>query len=162
MNREALRELFDYTTFTWAALGESVRSLPAEAFAQPVEGSGWPSLRNALFHIAAAWDGWICEQTGNELKEVEREDMTTWDELDAIRSTIRPLLRQIIDETPDEAFDTPGPAVSGRPGSAPSEIIAHILLHERGHHGDLSTLLHALGANSSSTDYLVYVFANKR
>lgn len=64
MNRDALRELFDYTTFTWATYGNIVRSLPNHAFAQGVEGSGWPSLRDVLFHIAAGWDDWICELTG--------------------------------------------------------------------------------------------------
>jgi uncharacterized damage-inducible protein DinB len=154
MNRDALRELFDYTTFTWEGYRASVRSLSDKTFTQAVDGSGWPSLRNALFHIVAAWDGWICDQAGTELKEVEQEDVKTWDEMDAIRSTMRPLLRRIIDETPDDGFDaTP---TSGVP-SAPSDIIAHILLHERGHHGDISTLLSGLGVTHPQTDYLVFV-----
>jgi uncharacterized damage-inducible protein DinB len=71
VDRDTLRELFDYTTFTWASYGKSARSLPDEAFTQSVEGSGWPSLRDALFHIAGAWDGWIYEQSGEALPDIE-------------------------------------------------------------------------------------------
>jgi uncharacterized damage-inducible protein DinB len=126
---------------------------------QPVEGSGWPSLKNALFHIVAAWDGWICEQTGTAFEDVGPEEITTWDELDAMRSNLRPLLRRIIDETPDERFEASQGEVRGRPGASPRDIVAHILLHERAHHGDVSTLFSALDLTLPPSDYLVFVFA---
>ena len=81
------------------------------------------------------------------------------DEVDALMALFS---ARIIDETPDERFDTRGTDASGRPRGAPSEIIAHILLHERGHHGDISTLLDAFGVSLPPTDYLVYAFVGKR
>lgn len=162
MNREALRELFDYTTFTWASYGVAMRTLPSDAFVRPIEGSGWASLRQPLFHIAAAWDEWICERIGADPQTVESADVRTWDEMEAIRSRMRPLLRRIIDETPDDEFNAPKPGVAGGPGRAPSEVIAHILLHERGHHGDVTTLLSALGAEVPMSDYLVFAFFRDR
>jgi uncharacterized damage-inducible protein DinB len=162
MDRDALRELFDYTTFTWASYGNSVRALPAGAFTEAVGGSGWPALRDALFHIATAWDEWVCEQTGVAFEPRERDTVTTWEELDAVRTPLRASLRGIIDDTPDDRMSATVPGIPGGPGRAPGDVIAHILLHERGHHGDVTTLLSALGAEPPLMDYLVYVFFRDR
>jgi uncharacterized damage-inducible protein DinB len=158
-DRAALRELFDYTTFTWSAYADAMRGVSQEDFARAVDGSGWPSLRQALFHIAAAWDGWICTQSGSGETIDESYRPETWAELQAYRNRMRPLLLRIIDEMPDEQFDAPLPGVAGGPGRPPREVVAHILLHERGHHGDISTLLSALGVPPPKVDYLVFVFS---
>jgi uncharacterized damage-inducible protein DinB len=159
-----LRELFNYTTFTWATYGKMVRRLEPGDFARPVEGSGWPALRNALFHIASAWDGWIHEfaATGETVDENYRAE--TWEETDASRQRIRELLRRIIEETPDEKMAAPWMPIvpGGEPEMTPADIIAHILLHERGHHGDVSTLFHALGVELPGMDYMTYVFFRNR
>jgi len=160
MNRDALLELFDYTTFTWATYGKAMQQLPPDAFLRPIEGSGWASLRQPLFHIAAGWDEWICELTGAEPQTIESADVTTWEELEAIRSKMRPLLLRIIEETPDEELHSTTDVTVG--GRSRSDIIAHILLHERGHHGDVSTLLSALGAEVPMSDYLVYAWFRDR
>ena len=166
-NREALRELFDYTTFTWSVYGRLVGSMPPEDFTRPVEGSGWPTLHAALFHIASAWDGWLFERFGIEDTPLERADATTWDAVQAYRERLRTLLRRAIDETPDDDLFTPSmpivrnpaPGVSGGDLLAsPGEVITHLLLHERGHHGDISTLMSALGVAPPGIDYLTYVF----
>jgi uncharacterized damage-inducible protein DinB len=166
LNREALRELCDYTDFTWAAYANAVRALPPGAFTQPVEGSGWPSLHLALFHIAAAWDGWICARAGVPLTTSQPADVTSWEQLEAIRGALRPPLRRIIEETPDDALHAPTQTMSPGTPAERSESIAgvaaHILLHERGHHGDVTTLLHALGGQPPNVDYLVYAFFRSR
>jgi uncharacterized damage-inducible protein DinB len=164
VDREPLRELFDFTTFTWTSYGRSVRGLAPSDLTRPVEGSGWPALRNALFHIASAWDGWICEQAGVPLEEVEAADVADWSELDRVRQKNRAMLRDIIERSTDAALQER--TLSIVPGEPPEmthgEIIAHILLHERGHHGDVSTLLSALGAESPGIDYMTYVFFRNR
>jgi uncharacterized damage-inducible protein DinB len=163
VDRDTLRELFDYTTFTWASYGRTVRALPEGALLQPVERSGWPALRNALFHIAGGWDGWIHEQSGKTLPDIEVTDMTDWARLDAMRQTNRTMLEAIIDRSSEESLAEPvlgyfnGPSELTR-----AEIITHILLHERGHHGDVSTLLSALGAEPPGIDYMTYVFFRNR
>jgi uncharacterized damage-inducible protein DinB len=160
MNRDALLELFDYTTFTWATYGVAMQQLPPDAFVRTIEGSGWTSLKQPLFHIAAGWDEWICELTGAEPQTIECADVATWEELKAIRSKMRPLLLRIIEETPDEELHSTTDATVG--GRSRSDIIAHILLHERGHHGDVTTLLSALGAEVPMSDYLVYAWFRDR
>jgi uncharacterized damage-inducible protein DinB len=163
MDRDTLRELFDYTTFTWASYGRSVRSLAPGDLTRPVDGSGWPALRNALFHIASAWDGWMCEQSGVALEEIEAADVADWAALEAVRQKNRGMLQAIIDRPEGELDELIlSIAPDGPPEMTRGEIIAHILLHERGHHGDVSTLLSALGAETPGIDYMTYVFFRNR
>ena len=46
--------------------------------------------------------------------------------------------------------------------TSPTAILSHILLHERGHHGDVTTLLSQLGARVPQTDYLTYEYFRQR
>jgi uncharacterized damage-inducible protein DinB len=164
LDREALRELFDYTTFTWASYSKAMRNVAAEDYARPMEGSGWPALRNALFHIASAWDRWICEFSGSGEVVDEAYRPETWEETDAYRQRMRARLRGIIEDTADGRLQAPWmPIVAGgEPEMTPADIIAHILLHERGHHGDVSTLLQSAGVTLPGIDYMTYVFFKKR
>jgi uncharacterized damage-inducible protein DinB len=163
-DRQALRELFDYTTFTWASYAKVASKLPAEALTREIDGSGWPALRSALFHIASAWDGWISEFSASGETVDESYQPETWAEIDRYRQRMRPMLRRIIDETAEERLHTPWLAIvpGGEAEMTPAEIIVHVLLHERGHHGDVSTLFHALGAPLPGIDYMTYaVFRNR-
>jgi uncharacterized damage-inducible protein DinB len=129
-----------------------------------VEGSSWPALRNVLFHIASAWDAWICEQSGVPLEETEAADVADWAALDDVRQKNRGMLEAIIQRASDaDLGERIHSIVRGQPAEMTrGEIIAHILLHERGHHGDVSTLLSALGAEPPGIDYMTYVFFRNR
>jgi len=166
-DRQTLNELFDYTTFTWETYARTARSLPPDALARPVEGSGWPALRDVLFHVAAAWDGWLRDRLGlHDPLDASPERVTAWSDLDVHRQRTRGWLRRIIDETADGGLhDATQPMFEGTPAEmrvSAAEILAHILLHERGHHGDITTLLARLGATPPSIDYLTYVFFKQR
>lgn len=43
-----------------------------------------------------------------------------------------------------------------------AEVLAHILLYERSHHGDINALLERAGAELRASDYLVYVYFRDR
>jgi uncharacterized damage-inducible protein DinB len=166
-DRPSLIDLYDYTTFTWAAYGRAVATLPQEKLAEPIPGSGWQSLRHLLFHIALAWDGWLVERLGlNEPLDATPEAITSWDDVGEHRQRARGWLRRVIAETPDEELSAPSLVFSaGTPTetrASVADVIAHILLHERGHHGDVTTLLHTLGATPPSVDYLVYLYFKQR
>ena len=166
MDRASLRELFDYTTFTWASYANAVRALPPGALTRPIDGSGWGELRTPLFHVASAWDEWLRERTGvaDALSETP-EPMTSWGEIDAVRQRNRAWLRRILDETPDETFDAEETVWQGTPAemrASVAQVVAHILLHERGHHGDISTLIAQLGGTPPAVDYLVYRWFRQR
>jgi uncharacterized damage-inducible protein DinB len=40
---------------------------------------------------------------------------------------------------------------------SPADVLTNLLLHERGHHGDLNTLFHQLGVKSYFVDYRFFV-----
>ena len=166
MDRETLNDLFDYTTFTWESCRRIVARLPEDALTRPVEGSGWPALRNVLFHIAGGWDGWLRNRAGaSDPLEEQPADMRTWADVQAVRDRTRGWMRRVLDETSDAELARVQHTNPDDPASmlaTPAEVIAHLLLHERGHHGDVTTLLSALGANPPQMDYLVYVYFKRR
>jgi uncharacterized damage-inducible protein DinB len=165
-DRNALNDLFDYTTFTWEAYRRSAATLPRDALSRAVEGSEWPALRNVLFHIAGAWDGYLRDRLGlDDPLEARPEDVASWDDLQRHRDKTRAWLRRVIDETSDAEMLSDEPMGEGRLADVRVtlwEVLSHILLHERGHHGDVTTLLSQLGATPPPVDYLTYVFFKKR
>jgi uncharacterized damage-inducible protein DinB len=165
-DRDALRELFEYAEFTWNSYGRTLAKLPDDAFTREIPGSGWADLRHALFHVALAWDGWAYERFGLTLPELEHQDVANWNELTEHRTRVRSLMRRALDETDDETLaarnvpmweDTPA-----RQLVSIGDVLAHVLLHERGHHGDISTLFSQLGAEPPNMDYLIYRFFKSR
>jgi uncharacterized damage-inducible protein DinB len=166
-DRAALRDLYDYTEFTWETYRRVSATLPADALSRPVEGSEWPALRNALFHIACAWDGWLRDRLGaDDPLDATPDDISSWEDLQLHRDRTRDWLRRVIDETPDDALAAETEVMFA--GTAPEmnvsvgAVLTHILLHERGHHGDVTTLFSQLGATPPGIDYLTYLFFKKR
>ena len=164
LDRAALEELYDYTSFTWQTYGNVVRGLPAGALTQPVEGSGWPALRDVLFHVAGGWDGWLRDQAGSTAPLDEgAESATSWEYLNGYRERVRGWMRRILDETSDIDLHRRNlPEFNGAMMVTKAEILGHILLHERGHHGDITTLVSTLGGTPPPIDYLTYVFFKQR
>jgi uncharacterized damage-inducible protein DinB len=165
-DRATLVELFDYTTFTWSAYGNAVRALPPGALQRPIEGSGWPDLRTPLFHLASAWDDWLRDRLAIDDPLAETPDaMASWDDIAFVRARNRGWLRRILDETPDDALHEDIVVWRGTPAemrATPAQVLAHILVHERGHHGDVGTLIERLGGTPPAVDYLVYRWFKQR
>jgi uncharacterized damage-inducible protein DinB len=163
-DRDALRALIDYTDFTWETYEKVAARLPADALMRSVEGSGWPALRDALFHIASAWDGWLRDEIGatGELDE-DPSKATSLEYIAACRARTRAWMRRALDAASDEDLQRRD-VVAFADGTlaTKAEIFAHILLHERGHHGDVSTLLSALGVTPPGIDYTTYVWFKQR
>ncbi|MEX2159647.1 MAG: DinB family protein [Dehalococcoidia bacterium] len=166
-NRAALEDLFDYTTFTWESYGRSLKQLPPDALTRPIAGSGWSSLWEVLVHLAVAWDEWLRDRLGlDNALDVDAASLVSWDDIQAIRERTRGWLKRVLEETADEelhgraALMFEGTAAEIRATAA--DILAHMLLHERGHHGDISTLLVQLGAMAPNVDYIVYLWFKQR
>ncbi len=160
MDRKALEELYSYTDFSWARHAKVMEELPPGQFATPVPGSGWPSLRDCFSHFVQAYDGWINGHWGLGLGEMSRpKDLTTWDEMAAYRVRGREAFRKALD-CPDEVLYEKRTFDWGDGETehlARGDILGNLLMHERGHHGDISTLLHTLGIKSPIVDYRFFV-----
>lgn len=153
MDKAALHDLFDYTSFAWEQLKAAVPDddvLVAEA-----PGSGWPSLRNCFAHIILAYDRWvpaIAERKSRPMPNLASDDFLTWAQVDAHRRRTRDALRSALERWDDGGLaeqhdvDVDGESIRYSRG----ELITHLLLHERGHHGDVTTLFWQLGIEAET------------
>jgi uncharacterized damage-inducible protein DinB len=165
MNRDALNELFDFTNFTWETYARALKKLPPETLTRKIDGSGWGSVKKPLLHIAAAWDGWLAEKAGDTFSEFPIDEIVTWDAIQELRTQTRGWIRRILDETSDAYFYEKLEPTHDGPGASlvsASTVMLHILLHERGHHGDITTTLSQAGAAIGNSDYLIYLFFKNR
>ena len=153
MDRAALQDLFAYTGWAW----DQIRArIPDDETVRAVApGSGWPALRNCLAHIILAYDRWvpaIVDLESRPLPDLAPGDFVTSAQIDAHRSRTRDALQSHteawtdIDLREQHVVDIDGEALR----YSRSELITHLLLHERGHHGDVTTLFWQLGFESET------------
>lgn len=160
MNREAIIELFDYTGWAWERIAKVIDEQLRDAYATPMAGSGWPSIAACLSHSVSAYDGWLNMSWGGiELGEVTYpatwpEPVNDWEAMKAYHARVRESFRQVVnlpegvlyeERTIDDGF--------GPERIRTADILANLVIHERGHHGDLNTLFHLHGVKSYFIDY---------
>jgi uncharacterized damage-inducible protein DinB len=153
MDRAAIEELFAFTEYSWRQYAEVVRPLGDDVLRKPAPGSGWPALRDALVHINWAHVRWLADPAGTSATEPEQID--SWDELEDYRRRVRRRFCEFLDSLSDSELIAPREMnIDGEPvWYSPAEIFVHVLLHERGHHGDINTLLYQLGLEPTMVEY---------
>lgn len=148
MDKAALQDLYAYTGWAW---DEIKTNIPDEDTLRAVApGSGWPALRNCLAHIVLAYDRWvpaIVDLESRDLPDLAPDDFLTWAQIDAHRRRTRDALQSHLQAWTDADLSEPHEVrVDGEPLQySRAELITHLLLHERGHHGDVTTLFWQLG-----------------
>lgn len=143
VRKAELLDLFDFVDYVWDEFG---RAIPESQLSRIAPGSGWPTLRHCLGHMLAAHERWIpaiLELKTGTMPEYGPSDLVNWMQLDAERERIRAPLRERIETLSDDALaETHDVNVDGEVLQySRGELAAHLLLHERGHHGDVTTLL---------------------
>jgi uncharacterized damage-inducible protein DinB len=110
-------------------------------------------LRDALAHINWAYIRWLDNPSRTTAKQVERVE--SWKELDAYRRRVRHHARQYFASlSQNELATARAMNVDGETLQySPADILVHVLLHERQHHGDLNTLLYQLGVEVPVVEY---------
>jgi uncharacterized damage-inducible protein DinB len=161
MQRDAIEELFDYTAWAWERIERVIDRLAVGTFANPVEGSGWPRLFDCVNHFSSAYDGWINGEWALALGEIKYpgdEAASDWPTMKAYRAECREMFRgavKIDDATLHEKREWD--FGDSKEMLSRGDILANLLIHERGHHGDLNTLFHQLGVKSYIIDYRYFV-----
>jgi uncharacterized damage-inducible protein DinB len=153
MDKAALQDLFAYTGWAWDQIRGAVPD--DETLRTVAPGSGWPALRNCLAHIVLAYDRWlpaIVELESRPLPELAPDDFLSWRQIDAHRRRTRDELQSRLDAWNDaELSEIHDVDIDGEPiRYSRGELTAHVLLHERGHHGDVTTLFWQLGFDSET------------
>ena len=143
MDKAALQDLFAYTGWAWDQISAKIPD--DETLRAVAPGSGWPALRNCLAHIVLAYDRWvpaIVELKSRPMPDLAPDDFQTWPQIEAQRRRTRAALQSHLEASGDaelreqHAVDVDGDSIRYSRG----ELITHLLLHERGHHGDVTTL----------------------
>jgi uncharacterized damage-inducible protein DinB len=153
MDRAALEELFSFTEYSWREYDRALRPLGDEFLTKPAPGSGWPALRDAFVHINWAYVRWLANPQGTVAAEPEQ--VNSWEQLEDYRRRVRSQSREYFDSLSDSELTAPREMNIDSQSMiySPAEIFVHVLLHEREHHGDISTLLYQLGHEPVMVEY---------
>lgn len=160
MNRDAISELFDYTGWAWERIARVIDQQPPDVYAKAVAGSGWPSLAACLTHFVASYDGWINMDWG----QIEAGDMSypaewpepvnDWNQMRAYYLRVRESFRRALNVPDEVLYEKRLYNLESIPEQmSRADILTNLVIHERGHHGDLNTLFHQLGIRSYFIDF---------
>ncbi|HSP54928.1 MAG TPA: DinB family protein [Dehalococcoidia bacterium] len=158
MNRDAIQDLFDFTGWAWDQIAEAITHAGGDVLTSPAGGSGWPALRDCLGHIVLAYQRWCSGLPQRKTLAMDRFDpasINTFEELNGYRSAARAELRSFLDSVSDKElmkvqdFDIDGDTIR----YSCAELLTHLLLHERGHHGDVTTLFYQMGLETPMLEY---------
>jgi len=151
MNRDAIQKLYAHLDFVWPQIVRIISERDADVLTKPAPGSGWPDLRNCLAHLIFAYESWLGFMTARPPTNAG-ETVRTLAEIDEARASLRgqvdSLLQRLSDDDLQEirTFDIRGEKMPYSYG----ELLAHVALHERGHHGDVTTLFWQLGIEADT------------
>ncbi|MEO6398742.1 MAG: DinB family protein [Tepidiformaceae bacterium] len=146
MDRASIEQLYDHLDFAWRQIVDVIGGAEEDLFTRPAPGSGWPTLRDCLGHIIFGYDRWLSIMANREPTGIA-ESAISLAAIDsarlACRTEVKALLERLGDSGLQEmrAFSIDDEAMPYTFG----ELLAHLALHERGHHGDVTTLFYQLG-----------------
>lgn len=163
-DREAVEDLFAYSGWAWGEIAKVVEAAddPDEFVNRVAPGSGWPNIGACLVHMNLAYERWLNEPTIG-LRVPGPDELGTWAAIRALRDNVRAAFEARLGSFTDDAltavrdFDIDGEMFPYSPG----ELLTHLLLHERGHHGDFMTLLYQLGVEQVGLEYRFHLLAQR-
>jgi uncharacterized damage-inducible protein DinB len=166
MNTIDIRDLYDFNAWANRQILAALRPLSSDEFQRDF-GISFGSIQGTATHIVGSEWIWLDRfVTGNytdfmaQMKEewnTEKiRDAATlesrWESLDG-------RWRDFMGSLTDESLQT---SVKTRGGDIPlSKCLQHILNHSTYHRGQVVSLLRQLGSTPPSTDYLLFVFAQR-
>lgn len=164
MERNAISELFDYTGWAWERIVRLIDEHP-QSYATPAPGSGWPSIAACLSHLVGSYDGWLNGAWGGiQLGEMSYPGdwpapIDDWAAMKAYRLRTRSSFQQALACSDEVLYLRNIREAGSPPESEPlsrADVLTNLVLHERGHHGDLSTLFYQHGITGFMVDYTFY------
>lgn len=172
MDRAAITELFDYIGWAFERYARVLDGQPSHRFSEPIPGSGWPSIAACFHHFVAGYDIWLNAawsfSLGPLLHPGDNETVSawangesgpapvieSWPELRGYHARCRGAVRAAM-AVPDGVLFERREIRGGL--RSRGDAITDLLLHERGHHGDINTLFYQLGLKPYFNDYSLYL-----
>jgi|SRR5258706_10561712 len=160
MNADAFRHFYNYHFAENRKVFEHVASLTFEQFIQKVDYSRG-SVREQLVHLIDAEEMWFSELRGVEPSEplpatVDIDDRDTirayWDK---VEQNIRVYLAELQD---DMLFTKPIKEPEEDQVLFVWQVLLHVANHATDHRAQLLRVLHDLGVETKSQDYIFYIY----
>lgn len=153
-----LTQLVAYNVWASQKVGESIAELSLAQFHQKLGGS-FPSIQETVQHLLQADWLWVqrLKESADHLLPADWETNTPA----AIVSQWHLVLSELI-QVAEQLENTPAKLISfktrnGVPYAMPVEdIVQHVVNHGTYHRGQLINMLKMVGANLSSTDYILW------
>ncbi len=162
MNANAFRHFYNYHFAENRIVWGHVASLSFEQFTQKVDYSRG-SVREQVVHLIDAEDVWFSELRGVESSE-PLADAVDFDDRDAIRAhwdKVEQNIRTYLAELQDEMlFDKPIKEPEEDQILSVWQVLLHVANHATDHRAQLLRVLHDLGVETKSQDYIFYVYDN--
>jgi len=162
MNANAFRHFYNYHFAENRKTWEHVASLTFEQFTQKVDYSRG-SVREQLIHLIDAEEMWFSELRGVEPSEPlpEKTDVDDREGIRAFWDKAEKNTRAYLAELQDDMLFT-------KPIKEPEEdqvlfawqVLLHVANHATDHRAQLLRVLHDLGVDTKSQDYIFYVYEN--
>lgn len=163
-DRAGIEDLFAYTDFAWQQFVRVIEDAGGDGvLVRAAPGSGWPGLRECLGHMILAYHRWLGDPVRG-LPRFEPEAHSTLAQIESHRAQVRGEFRARLEITSDDdLMAVRSVEIDGemQPYSR-GELLAHLLFHERGHHGDVTTLFYQLGIeHETALEYRFHLLARR-
>jgi uncharacterized damage-inducible protein DinB len=152
---EGLLAFHGWTQTCYRVLFEHAAKLTPTAFTRPLDGFGFPTVREQLLHIATCENFWVTRAAG---WEYVKWDYDSFGDADAIWAAYQPVAARtrewISSLTPEELLT---PRTLLLPGDysaqvAPAPMLHHVLTHGFHHKGQVVAMCRLLGYPAPETD----------
>lgn len=161
MNANAFRHFYNYHFAENLKIWEHVALLSFEQFMQPVDYSHG-SVRDQIVHLIEAEDLWLSELQGVDPSEPLLS--TDFDDRDIIRrhwDNVEKNIRTYLAELQDGMlFFKPIKEPEEDKDLIVWQVLLHVANHATDHRAQLLRVLHDLGVETKSQDYIFYVYEN--
>ncbi len=159
MNANAFRHFYEYHFSENRKLWERIMTLSPEQFTQPVDYSHG-SMREQIIHLLSVDDVWFSELQG--IEPSESIPPANFDDREAIRAQwdiVEQKMRRYLAGLRDEmVFDKPIQEPAEDKDLAVWQVLLHVANHGTDHRAQILRLLHDMGVETTSQDYIFYVY----
>jgi uncharacterized damage-inducible protein DinB len=161
MNADAFRHFYNYHFAENHKIWEHVASLTSEQFTQAMEYSRG-SVRAQLIHLIDAEDVWISELRGVQPSEpLPDSDFNDRDVIRVLWDKVEQNTRAYLADLQDNMlFFKPIKEPEEDKGLIVWQVLLHVANHATDHRAQLLRVLHDLGVETVSQDYIFYVYEN--
>ena len=154
----------EYQRWANGKIGEQLKALPTEAIEKDFGGS-FPSIRLTLLHMLQADYRWLQRLNGIPIADIPSD----WQhaDLNPMLSTWRDVQEQLVSRVkalvPGRNQNIKFITAKGDPYELPlADVIAHLVNHATYHRGQLVNMMRMAGTKPESTDYFLFVVAQRK